>query len=138
MSKLSPKDTALNPLQLSDRVDHPKFGIGTISAPPERDKYQVLFDNPDHGTKFVVGHFLSLVTRPDAKGGPFWANEYACLLNAALNQRYRTDETMKRAFRNTQDDPIDVTSIRTNLEKEKANILALLEFLEADEAGEHP
>lgn len=137
MRKLPPTDAVLEPLQMSDRVDHPKFGLGTISAPPEGDKYEVLFDNPDCGTKRVVRRFLFLATRPDAKGGSFWANEYARFLDKAQVDRRRTDEIMRRAFRGTDDEPKDTAALRKSLAQEKASIETLLEFLDADEAGDH-
>lgn len=137
MSQIPPKDAILEPLQMQDRVDHPKFGLGTIAAPPEGDKYEVLFDNPEFGTKRIVRRFLFLVTRPDAKGGLFWAHEYAKVLDKVLYDRARTDGLMKAAFRDANDIPANAKSIREHLDREKASIEALLEFLDADEDGDH-
>lgn len=137
MSTIPPKGAVLPPLEMSDRVDHKKFGFGTISAPPEGDKYEVEFDNPNFGTKRVVRRFLSLVTRPDAKGGPYWAQAYAGLLDKAQDDRWRTYEVMRGAFRDPHEEPRNAEKIRECLLREKRSMTALLDFLDADEAGEH-
>lgn len=138
MNKVPPEGTALEPLQISDRVDNNKFGLGTISAAPDGDKCPVLFDDPEHGMKCIARRFLFLVTRPDAKGGPYWAHEYQKLLEAALEERARTSGVMEYAFRDTSQYSFDAAKVRQRLEGEKASIDALLNFLDADEAGEHP
>lgn len=138
MSRIPPKGAVLPSLEMSDRVDHTKFGLGTVSAPPDGDRYEVLFDHPECGTKKIVRRFLSLVTRPDAKGAPYWAHVYAQVLEKVQDSRRRTDEAMKRAFNDPGDVPFNAKRIRELLERENADISALLAFLDADEAGEHP
>ena len=137
MSVIPPKDAVLPPLEMSDRVDHPKFGFGTVSAPPEGDRYHVLFDDPKYGTKNIVRRFLFLVTRPDARGSLYWNQAYAQLLSKSQDHRWRTDEVMKRAFRDPQDEPINAATLRECLEIERDGLTTLLEFLDADEAGKH-
>lgn len=137
MSRIPPKGAVLPPLEMSDRVDHTKFGLGTISAPPDGEKYEVIFDNSECGTKKIVRRFLSLVTRPDTKGAPYWAHVYAQILDKVQDSRWRTVVSMERAFDDPGDDPSDAKKIRELLERENADISALLAFLDADEAGEH-
>lgn len=138
MNKVPPEGTVLEPLQISDRVDNNKFGLGTISAAPEGHKCLVLFDDPEHGMKCIARRFLFLVTRPDAKGGSYWAHEYQKLLEAALDDRARTSGVMERAFRNSSQSSFDAAKVRQRLAGEKASIEALLNFLDTDEADEHP
>jgi len=137
MSKLPPEDAIPPPLQMSDRVDHRKFGLGTVSSPPQWDRFEVLFDNPAYGSKRVVRAFLTLVSSPDAKGGPYWEHEFTKVLEPVLNDRSRTDGILRSAFRDTSDDRWDAAKVRAALERERAGIATLLTFLDADEAGEH-
>lgn len=138
-----------------DRVDHPKFGIGTIvsrpvpvSGPiadrpgvgsyrtsPKGWRIEVEWDDPNRSRgKYSSLHFR-LVERPDAKGGAYWAAAYRDRLEDVLDARRQTDGAMQQAFRSSNGGPSD---IRTKLQAEQDAITELLAFLDADEAGEHP
>ena len=123
-------------LQWGDRVDHKKFGFGTVCGEPEGDKVLVEWDDPQRKTTGVMASFLQLVTRPDAKGGAYWNNEYKKLLEAVKVARVRSDTALANAFRPTKGSGI--ASIDQALSEEKSPMDALREFLEEDEKGNHP
>lgn len=125
-------------LQISDRVDHPRFGLGTVCEPQKDDRVTVTFDVDWFGTKCIIRKFLTHVTSPDVKGGAYWAHEFQEFLELALLARSRTNAAMKLAFRDKSRLEVSSAHIRAALEREKASMEALLQFLDADEAGEHP
>ena len=133
-----PDTVVTNPqnLEWGDRVDHKKFGLGTVSGEPEGDKILVDWDDPKRAPTRVVGSFLRLVTRPDAKGGAFWGNEYRKLLEAVQAARKTSEVALANAFRAT--DGQGLTSLEKALEAEKAPLDALRDFLKQDEKGDHP
>lgn len=145
------------PLAWGDRVDHPKFGfgkivsepiamVGPISDPQSLGGYRlgskgwrmdVEWEDEGRGTSSMSSEFLTLEERPDAKGGLFWANEYEKLLTEVQQDRSKTQDHMRRAFRGLDNNPSDTAKIRESVEREKASLDALLAFLDADEAGKH-
>jgi hypothetical protein len=155
MSERPGREHDTPPFDWGDRVDHPKFGLGTIVSRPgsvsgpiaeHRDvggyrvgpkgwTIEVEWDDPNRPRgKFSSSHFR-LVERPDAKGGAYWAAIYQEKLENALDTRRRTDVDMQRAFRSSEGGAADV---RMKLKAEREAIDDLLMFLEADDAGEHP
>ena len=143
------------PFEWGDRVDHPKFGLGTVasrpvavagpvedrSAPggfstaPKGWRMEIDWDDPARPRSGMTSSFLSLVERPDAKGGPYWAAEYRHRLENTLRARRSTDSVMQDAFRSSRG--VGAAELRSILDGERAGIEELLRFLDADEAGEH-
>lgn len=124
------------PLQWGDRIDHKKFGLGTVEGEPEGEKVHVIWDDPNRAPARVVSSFLRLVTRSDAKGGAFWNHEYSKLLKTVENTRAATNSELASAFR-----PIDgdgLSKLEQTLESEAKAFNDLRDFLVADEKGEHP
>ena len=155
MSERPGREHGTPPFDWGDRVDHPKFGLGTIVSRPgpvsgpiadRRDAggyrvgpkgwtIEVEWDDPKRPRgKFSNSHF-HLVERPDAKGGAYWAAIYQEKLENALDARRRTASVMQQAFRSSDHGPAD---IRQKLEAEREVIERLLAFLDADDADEHP
>lgn len=99
---------------------------------------EIEWEDESRGTSSMGSDVLTLVERPDAKGGLFWASEYGKLLKKAQEKRSRTDDVMQCAFRDLHEDRSDAAKIRKMLVEEKAGLEALLAFLDADEAGDHP
>lgn len=142
------------PFDWGDRVDHTKFGLGTIvsrpvpasgpitdpSAPshysigPKGWTLEIEWDDPNRPRgKFSSIHFR-VVERPDAKGSTYWMAIYRDRLGDTLDARRRTETLMKQAFRSSDGGPNEV---RAALDQERAAIDGLLAFLDADEVGEH-
>lgn len=154
MSERAGHERGTPPFDWGDRIDHPKFGLGTIVSRPEpvsgpiadrRDVggyrvgskgwiIEVEWDDMNRPRgKFSSSHFR-LVERPDVKGCAYWAATYQEKLENALNARRETASVMQQAFRNSDRGPAD---IRKKLVAEREVIERLLAFLEADDAGEH-
>ncbi|ATG47790.1 hypothetical protein CEW89_09575 [Celeribacter ethanolicus] len=95
------------------------------------------WEDQDRAPSSMGSKFLTLVERPDAKGGLFWEHEYGKLLKQVQVHRAVTDGAMQRAFRDRSEERVDVAKLRVALAQEKAGIKALLDFLDADEAGNH-
>ena len=154
MSEQTDQEHGPVPFAWGDRVDHPKFGIGTVvsqpvpaSGPiadrsvaggyrigPKGWSIEVEWDDPNRSRrKFSSSHF-SLVERPDAKGGAYWSAIHRERLENVLDARCRTNNSMQQAFRNPNGGPDEV---RAKLETERTAINELLAFLDADGAGEH-
>lgn len=124
------------PLQWGDRIDHKKFGLGTVDGEPNGAKVHVIWDAPNRAPTWVVSLFLRLVARPDAKGGAFWNYEYSKLLKTVENTRAATNTELAIAFR-----PLDgngLSRLELALESEVKALNDLRDFLSADEQGEHP
>ena len=132
---MEPK-TESAPFQWGDRVDHKKFGLGTIEGEPEGEKVVVKWDDPKRAPTGVMSSFLRLVTRPDAKGGAFWNHEYKKLVDAVKSARATTDNAIGASFRPMNDDGL--AALDQSLAAERTALDALRDFLIADEAGEHP
>ncbi|MGP3699070.1 hypothetical protein [Rhodobacter sp. NSM] len=144
------------PFVWGDRIDHKFCGFGTIVSEPKVSVGQVKdrtapggyalaqkgwtvtvrWDDSSRGTFDVASEAISLVERPDAKGGAFWRNEFEKFLKPAIAARNVTSTSMTAAYRPKSED--GVSSIKASLEKEKQAIEALLHFLAEDEAGNHP
>lgn len=124
------------PLQWGDRVDHKKFGLGTVDGEPEGEKVRVIWDDPNRAPARVVSSFLRLVTRPDAKGGAFWNHEYGKLLETVKSARGASDTALANAFRPKVGDGLAAIDQALAIEAEALD--ALRSFLLADEMGEHP
>ncbi len=145
------------PFTWGDRIDHPKFGFGKVVSEPiecsgpiadpshpggfrigaKGWSMDIEWEDEARGTTSMGSNFLTVVERPDAKGEAYWANEYEKILKKVQLDRSRTAEALARAFRDKRDDRLDASAIRERLLQEKANLEALLNFLDADEAGEH-
>lgn len=155
MSERAGREHGTPPFDWGDRIDHPKFGLGTIVSRPEpvsgpiadrRDVgghrvgskgwiIEVEWDDMNRPRgKFSSSHFR-LVEKPDAKGGAHWAAIYQEKLENALDARRRTDVDMQRAFRSSEG---GAANVRMKLGAEREAIEDLLTFLDADDAGDHP
>lgn len=144
-------ETESSPFQWGDRIDHKLFGFGTVDGEPiavcgadprthrtvpKGWRVPVKWDDPNRTATRVASFALRLVTRPDAKGGPFWNHEYRKLLEKASKARAATDAAMERSFRPNEGDGI--ARLDSALDAEQSAIADLRTFLEADEAGDHP
>lgn len=134
------QERASCPFQWGDRVDHKKFGLGTVVSEPisgGKDwRLQVEWDDPSRGTTGIMSSILSLVSRPDAKGGAYWSYQYNQLLASVHAARNATNEALSNAFRPRGGEGLK--SLLDILEIEKSAVRELTDFLERDEAGEHP
>ena len=137
MNTLSKESEGLEPFKIADRVDHTQFGFGTVVKPQQGDQVEVLFDILTQRVSKVRRRYLRLVTSPEAKGGPFWAQRYIVLLKETLDERARTDMIMELSFRSHSETVFDAARIRAALEYEKLSVQALLNFLDEDEAEKH-
>lgn len=144
-------DTDKCPFEWGDRIDHKLFGFGTVNGEPSRSyggdsrtfktikkgwSVPVKWDDPDRQASTFSSNALRLVTRPDAKGGQFWGHEYEKLLKQVTEARAATEVALKQGFRPNEGSGL--TKIDRALNKEQVAIAKLKEFLEADEAGDHP
>lgn len=144
-------DPDTKPFQWGDRVDHKLFGFGTVNGDPVAlcgpapRKYEIVskgwrvpvkWDDPSRTATMVACFALRLVTRPDAKGGAFWNNEYKELLERVLKTRATSESAIKQGFR--PHDGEGVERIDRALKLEQEAVAELREFLKADEAGDHP
>lgn len=123
-------------LQWGDRVDHKKFGLGTVEGEPDGEKVHVIWDDPNRTPTRVASSFLRLVTRSDAKGGTFWNHEYSKLLKTVENTRTATNSELASAFRPIESDGL--YKLEQALESEAKALNDLRDFLAADGRGEHP
>jgi hypothetical protein len=128
------------PLAEGDRVDHTKFGLGTVTAidgvpcqsahdPAPTWKIDVVFDG-GVGPKRVIHTFLTKVGSTEIRPFIFWDKQWRALRQAWLDARRRHEEALI-TFRPPPH--------RNEIERLRANECAALEALEAfiaSDAGE--
>jgi len=135
------------PFEWNDRIDHHVFGLGTVTGEPRPAGsagngrqatwlIQVTWDDIDRPPSSILSSHLRLISRPDAKGGVYWRNEYQNVLEPALRARQHVNDLMSKAYRGQNGD--DVEALKEALSREKAVVFDVVEFLDADERGDHP
>lgn len=106
------------PLAEGDRVDHRKFGLGTVvaidgppsvgaprgpgSPPPNAWKVTVACDDPARGEIRVLSTFLTKVASPDARPFVYWDRQWRPLRDRWLQAR----DAVKRRWRHSGPCPI--------------------------------
>lgn len=129
-----------------DRVDHQKFGLGTVSDTPERmngmslDRtirmswtVPVTWDNPSITAKRVVSTFLSKLSSPDARPFSYYDKQWQPLL-ATWRAARRNYEEAVSSFR-----PIpDSEQLKHLKHIENDAWLAMQAFLQDEANGKHP
>ena len=132
------------PFHWGDRVDHNKFGLGTVDGKPTASTnaakvktwlVPIRWDDTSRSAGKVVGEFIRLVHRPDAKGGAFWANEHTDLVDAAVAKLRDLEHALRTSFRPKSGSAIEPIE-RAILELE-ANLDSVRDFVLDDEAGKH-
>lgn len=139
------------PFQWGDRIDHKLFGFGTVDGEPvavcgsDPRTYRtvskgwtvpVKWDDPKRTATRVASVALQLVTRPDAKGGAYWSNEYRKLQEDVKTARSGVEQAINEGFRPRKRQGLH--RLDEALKAERCAVANLRAFLEADEAGEHP
>lgn len=138
----TPPSTPTCSLAEGDRVDHTKFGLGTVTGidggpcqsahdPSPKWKIDVLFDG-DVGLKRVIHTFLTKVGSTDVRPFIFWDKQWRALRQVWLDARRRHEEALI-TFRPPPH--------RNEIERLRGNECAALEALEAfiasDLGGRH-
>lgn len=136
--------------QWGDRVDHRLFGLGTVNGEPVategptkdgrgiEDKgwrVPVKWDDEARAQGSIASHALRLVDRPNAKGGAFWHAEYLKLVTTSAEASKGVEAAIRSAYRPFEGEGLQRLQIA--LKAEGRARAALVEFLEADERGEH-
>lgn len=126
------------PLGEGDRVDHAKFGLGTVSRvdgsplqkpsePAPAWKVEVIFDG-GVGTKRVLNTFLVKVSSPEIRPFIFWDRQWQALRQVWLNARRSHEEALSK-FR-PPPKPEDIERLRTT---ENDALLTLHDFIASDD-----
>ena len=146
------------PLTWGDRVEHPKFGFGTVEGEPvpafgpimEAGRYgvgpkgwtvQVRWEDPNRAPSKIgfdpkERPFLVKVFSPDARGHAYWENEFHKRLGPVEKIRAEIGTYLKSSFRAR---PGFSRERLAELQARETHALTELQaFLAADEAGEHP
>lgn len=130
--------------QWGDRVDHNKFGLGTVVGEPiagsnfdGKISWGVLvrWDDKNRPECKIMHNFLRLVERPDAKGGAYWANEHRKLLDIAIPKLRKLEHVLISSFR-PGSEPASA-AIEVALEQLEAAVKPIHDFAQRDEAGDH-
>ena len=142
---MNKEDRVDGPFQWGDRVDHKLFGLGVVNGEPTESMngrgetswaVPVKWDASDRPDSKIGHAFLSLVERPDAKGGAFWANEHKKRLAPALTQIKALEMALSESYRPKSQDASK--RVRGALDAVQRSIGDLLDFIEEDEKGHHP
>ncbi|MDR6872685.1 hypothetical protein J2Y55_003704 [Bosea sp. BE125] len=146
----APSSELESPIQWGDRVDHKKFGLGTVKGEPDARSgasqelqsiehkgwaVPVTWDDPTREDSMVMSTFLKVVSRPDAKGGAYWNHEFQKLTKRVLAARQATDLVIGNAFRPQGGG--GAAKVQAALAHEEVSLGELAAFLERDEQGEH-
>lgn len=144
------------PLQWGDRIDHQKFGFGTVVGEPvpvmggslEGPPYVVPsgwritvdWDDParpqgEYSFDPARNNIFRKVSSPNARGQAYWANEWRKCLEPLLAARAATDAYLKEAFRRMP--PFAPDTLAQLQERERQALADVESFLAADERGDH-
>lgn len=144
------------PLQWGDRVDHKKFGFGTVVGEPVPvvrgsaegppfivpSGWRVTIDWDDPALpqgEYVFDpartNTFQKVSSSNARGQAYWENEWRKCLEALLAARAATDAYLKGAFRRIP--PFSFEALAELQEQERRALTDVERFVEADERGEH-
>lgn len=138
------------PFQWGDRVDHRKFGIGRIIDDPSPSGRPVLkqgntvfcgwsatieWEDSAREPARMALDFVLLVERVDAKGGAYWANEHTKLLAPAITKLRSLESALQSSFRPQNSGA--TAQIPELLYELEGAVAELLEFIRADDNGEH-
>jgi hypothetical protein len=145
------KENDTVPFKWGDRIDHAKFGLGTVNGEPRAVSgassdlrriepkgwtVPVKWDEASRGATQISSSHLKLVDRPNAKGGAYWNHEFQKLADEVRNARKETDLALTNVFRPVGGEGL--STLRTRLEAEHEQLSRLLRFVEEDERGDHP
>lgn len=136
------------PLAEGDRVDHRKFGLGTVvaidgppsvgaprgpgSPPPNAWKVTVACDDPARGAIRVLSTFLTKVASPDARPFVYWDRQWRPLRDRWLQARDAVEKALE-TFR-----PLPDPDVLARLRAAEQEALESLErFLAEERAGAH-
>lgn len=132
------------PFQWGDRVDHNKFGLGTVVGEPaagsnsdRKASWGVLvrWDDQARSECRIAHNFLWLVERLDAKGGAYWANEHRKLIDVAIPKLRNLEHVLQSSFR-PGSGPAS-TAIEVALKQLEVAVKPIQDFVKQDEAGKH-
>lgn len=141
-------ETKACPFEEGDRVDHRKFGLGTVSGAPVatvgpdvsarsgvRDagwRLSVTWDDPDRSTTQIMSSHLTKVASPDTRPYSYWNRQWQPLLTAWRDAR-KAFEIAAAEFR-----PIpDEAAMSALHDREQAAWAAMQTFIEDERVGRH-
>lgn len=114
-----------------DRVDHPKFGHGTVLS-IEKTAVEVLFDDIPDAPKRFIPSFATKISSPGSRPFKYWDREWQELRAAWLTAR-RAAETSLMGFRPAPDS----AAVRAATAREDAARQAMEVFLQDERDGRH-
>ena len=95
----------------------------------------VVWDEPDRRPCIVVSSFLRLVESPQARGGAYWRNEYNTLAATVRTELGAFEASLSSSFRPC--DGIGAEIVAAKLDNLHISTQALIDFLKADDDGQH-
>jgi hypothetical protein len=136
-------------LEEGDRIDHQKFGFGTVDGPPiatvapdlksrsgVRDagwSVPVRWDDPDRQPTRVANWALRKVSSPDSRPFTYWDRQWKPLLEAWFAAR-KAVEAASATFR----PPPDPEALKWLRAAEEAAYAAMARFVKDELDGLHP
>lgn len=144
------------PVQWGDRVDHKKFGFGTIcaepipmSGPSDRDPWvvaagwrvRVEWEDPARQPMDIAYQpdgpnvVLTKVSSSAAKGYAYWQNEWRKHFEPVQAASEETAAYLRQSFRTNP--ALSKAKLHELRRREDEAVKELVAFLDRDEAGEH-